>query len=176
MLMQLLSRLSNASEVEENEPVISPPPPPPAPQEIPQDIPIQPQQQANAVIPPVDQTALVQSMMQNMQMMHNHMHQNYTTGHQGRGRGRGRDIGRDGRGRGRGRTHSGGCSYHVCDNNCRPHCENVLNHVHDHLCRDHIRAHGLNLGGRWCNYGACGYASSAYSASLTGPVPYDTLE
>ena len=57
---QIVERLR---EVEENEPVISPPPPPPAPQEIPQDIPIQPQQQANAVIPPVDQTALVQSMM-----------------------------------------------------------------------------------------------------------------
>ena len=63
------------------------------------------------MIPTVDQTALVQSMMQNMHMMHNHMHQNYTTGHHGRGRGRGRGFGRDGRGRGQGRTQSGGGSY-----------------------------------------------------------------
>ena len=66
-------------EAEENEPVILPPPHPPNSQEIP----IQPKQQANAVIPPVDQTALVQSMVQNMQMMYNHMHENYTTGHHG---------------------------------------------------------------------------------------------
>ena len=43
-------------EAEENEPVILPPPPPP----IPQETPIQPQQQANAMITPVDQTALFQ--------------------------------------------------------------------------------------------------------------------
>ena len=42
-------------EAEENEPVILPPPHPP----IPQEITIQPQQQDDALIPPVDQTALV---------------------------------------------------------------------------------------------------------------------
>ena len=98
-------------EGDKNEPVISPPPPPPVPQEFLIEIPIQPQEQANAVITPMDQMALVQSMMQNMQMMHNHMHQTYTTVHQGRGRGRGRGRGKDGCGRGRGRTHSGGGSY-----------------------------------------------------------------
>ena len=70
---QIVERLR---ESEENEPAILPPPPPPIPQEIPQEIPIQPQQQANAVIYPMDQTPLVQSMMHNMQMMHNHTHQN----------------------------------------------------------------------------------------------------
>ena len=53
---QIFERLR---EAEEKEPVISPPLPPPVPQEIPQDILIQQQQQTNAVIPPVDQTALV---------------------------------------------------------------------------------------------------------------------
>ena len=66
----------------------------------------------------MDKTALFQSMMQNMQMMHNHMHHNYTTGHQGRGRGRGRGHGRDGRGHGRGRTQSGGSSYCHTRSNC----------------------------------------------------------
>ena len=47
--------LKRLREDKENEPLILPPPPPPNPQEIP----IQPQQQVNAVIPPVDQTALV---------------------------------------------------------------------------------------------------------------------
>ena len=60
---QIVERLR---EAEENKPEVLTPPPPP----IPQEIPIQPQQQANAVIPQVDQTKLVQSMMQNMQMMH----------------------------------------------------------------------------------------------------------
>ena len=105
-------------ESEENEPVISQPLPPPIPQEITQEIPIQLKQQANAVIPPMDQMALVQSTMHNMQMMHNHMHQNYTTGHRGRGHGRGRGRGRDGRGRGRGSTHSGGGSYCHTHGNC----------------------------------------------------------
>ena len=49
---QIVERLR---EAEENEPVILPPPPPPNPQAIP----IQPQKQANAVICPVDQRALV---------------------------------------------------------------------------------------------------------------------
>ena len=98
--------------------MILPPPPPPVPQEIPQKITIQPQQQANAMIPPMDQTALVQSMMQNMQMIHNHMHQNYTTVHQGQGSGRGRVCGRDGCGRGIGCTHSGGGSYCHTHGNC----------------------------------------------------------
>ena len=53
---QIFERLR---EAEENKPVISPPLPPPVPQEVPQDITIQTQQQANAVIPPVDKTALV---------------------------------------------------------------------------------------------------------------------
>ena len=66
----------------------------------------------------MDQTALVQSMMHNIQMMHNHMHQNYTTGHQGRGRGRGRGRDRDGSGRGQGRTHSVGGSYCCTHGNC----------------------------------------------------------
>ena len=64
------------------------------------------------------QTELVQSMIQNMQMMNNHMHHNYTTVHQGRGRGRGRGCGRDGCGCGRGRTHSGGGSYCYTHDNC----------------------------------------------------------
>ena len=101
-------------EAEENEPVILPPPPPPNPQAIP----IQRQQQANAVIPPVDKTALVQTMMQNMQMMHAHMHQNYITGHHGRGRGRGCGCGRYGRGHGQGRILSGGISYCHTHGNC----------------------------------------------------------
>ena len=83
-------------EAEENEPVILPPPPPSNPQAIP----IQPQQQANAVIPPLYQTALIQTMMQNIMMMHDHMHQNYITGHHGQGHGRGCGCGRDGCGRG----------------------------------------------------------------------------
>ena len=66
----------------------------------------------------MDQTALVQSMMHNMQMMHIHMHQNYTTGHQGRAHGRGRGRGRDGHRRGRGRTQSGGGSYCHTHGNC----------------------------------------------------------
>ena len=108
---QIFKRLR---EAEENEPVILPPPSPP----IPQEIPIQLQQQVNAVIPPLDQTALVQSIMQNIQVTHNHMHQNYTTVHHGRGCGRGRGRGEDGRGRGRGRTQSGGGSYCHMHGNC----------------------------------------------------------
>ena len=62
----------------------------------------------------IDQTALVQSIIQNMQMMHNHMHQNYTTGHHGQGRGRGHGHGRDGCGI----THSGDGSYCHTHGNC----------------------------------------------------------
>ena len=47
-------------EDEENEPVILTPPPPPIPQEVLHKIPIQPQQQANVVIPKMYQTSLVQ--------------------------------------------------------------------------------------------------------------------
>ena len=126
---QIVERLR---EAEEKKPVISPPPPSPVPQEIPQDITIQTQQYANAVIPPVYQTSLVQSMMQNMRMMHNHMHQNYTTGHQGRGRGCGRGRGRDCRGRGRGRTHSGGGSYCHTHGNCNHLGENCKKPGEDH--------------------------------------------
>ena len=108
---QIVERLRKA---EENELVILPPPPPPNPEEIP----IQPQQQDNTVIPPVNQTALFQTMMQNIQILHDHMHQNYITGQHGRGRGRVRGSGRDGHGRGRGRTKSGGGSYCHTHGNC----------------------------------------------------------
>ena len=118
---QIVKRLR---EYEENEPVILPPPPPPIPQETPEEITIQQKQQANAVITPMDQTALVHSMIQNMQMMHKHMHHNYTTGHNGRGRGcrRGRSI--YGRGRGRGHNQSGGGSYCHTHGNCKNLVEN----------------------------------------------------
>ena len=69
-----------------------PPPPPPTPPILPT------QQQANSVVPADPNTAVLQAMMNNMQMMHDNMHQNY---YQGRGRGRGRGSTR-GRGRGRG--------------------------------------------------------------------------
>ena len=69
-----------------------PPPPPPAPPFL------STQPQANAVVPADPNTAVLQAMMNNMQMMHDNMHRNH---YQGRGRGRGRGPAR-GRGRGRG--------------------------------------------------------------------------
>ena len=74
-------------------PTAAPPPPPPPTPPI-----LSTQQQANSVVPADPNTAVLQAMMNNMQMMHDNMHQNY---YQGRGRGRGRGSAR-GRGRGRG--------------------------------------------------------------------------
>ena len=115
-------------EVEENEPVILPPPPPPNPQAIP----IQPQQKANAMIPQVDQTSLVHTMMHNMQIMHYHMHQNYITGDHGRGPGRGRGCSRDGHEHGQRRTQSGGGSYCHTHGNCNHLGENCNTPVEKH--------------------------------------------
>ena len=74
----------------------TPPPLPPQPYVQPPTT----QQQANAVVPIDPNAAVMQAMMNNMQMMHDTMHQNFR---HGRGRGRGRVPAR-GRGRGRGRS------------------------------------------------------------------------
>ena len=76
--------------------IIEPPPLPPQPYVQPPTT----QQQANAVVPIDPNAAVMQAMMNNMQMMHDTMHQNFR---HGRGRGRGRVPAR-GRGRGRGRS------------------------------------------------------------------------
>ena len=98
-------------------------PPSGAPEYAPPQAPSTPPFQANAVLPHIDpNTALIQTMMQNMQMMHDNMHQNYFPAGRGRGFGRGRGGNRNhhgrGRGRGRGRTHTNGGKYCHTHGNC----------------------------------------------------------